>query len=251
MGEETKIQWTEHTQNFWTGCTHVSAGCDNCYMFAGKRRYGQDPELVRRAAPPTFNAPLKWKSGRVFTCSWSDFFITEADAWRDDAWDIIRRTPHLTWQILTKRPALIERRLPKDWGNGWPNVWLGVSVENQQMADNRIPALLKVPAKTRFLSVEPLLGPIDLTLIRSQEDWRRKAIDWVIIGGESGPGARRCEMEWVASIVDQCKSAGVACFNKQLGKNIYFQDKRWPTTDQKGGNIDDFPDDLKIREYPA
>jgi protein gp37 len=95
----------------------------------------------------------------IFTCSWSDFFITEADKWRAEAWDIIRRTPEFTYLILTKRPDRIARCLPADWGDGYPNVWLGTSAENQKYADQRIPELLKVPAAKRFLSLEPLLGP--------------------------------------------------------------------------------------------
>jgi protein gp37 len=164
MGEKTEIAWTEKTYNPWQGCTKMSPGCAHCYMFRDKRRYGQDPLVVVRSKDPTFYAPLRWREpALVFTCSWSDFFHAAADEWRDDAWDVIRRTPHLTYQILTKRQDRILQCLPPDWGPvGWPNVWLGVSVENQHFADIRIPALLQVPARVRFLSCEPLLGPVDL-----------------------------------------------------------------------------------------
>src|SRR6266498_5551388 len=123
MGETTGIAWTQRTWNPWHGCHKVSAGCKNCYMFREKRQYGQDPDVVVRSKT-TFNAPLKWKdSALVFTCSWSDWFIEEADPWRDEAWDVIRRTPHLTYQILTKRIERASSCLPKDWP--LKNVWLG------------------------------------------------------------------------------------------------------------------------------
>ena len=114
MAENSKIQWTDHTWNPWQGCRKVSPGCLNCYMYRDKKRYGQDPATVVRSKPPTFNKPLKWHDpAKVFVCSWSDFFIEDADEWRDDAWEIMRRTPHLTYQILTKRPRNIKDRLPR------------------------------------------------------------------------------------------------------------------------------------------
>src|SRR5437016_5998426 len=156
MGEQTGIEWTSKTWNPWHGCHHVSPGCENCYMFAQKRQYGQDPERVVRSKT-MFTAPLKWKDpARVFTCSWSDWFIAEADPWRGDAWEIVRRTPHLTYQILTKRPARISSHLPEGWP--WPHVWLGVSIESAQYlyrAD-----VLRAVAGSRFLSLEPLLGDL-------------------------------------------------------------------------------------------
>src|SRR3990172_778380 len=127
MGKITGISWTDATYNPWYGCLKVSPGCKQCYMYRDMERYGKDPKVVTRAKPATFNSPLKWtEPQRVFTCSWSDYFIEQADEWRDEAWDIIRRTPHLTYQILTKRPENIFDRLPADWGNGWPNVFLSV-----------------------------------------------------------------------------------------------------------------------------
>lgn len=161
MSEHTNIAWTDATWNPWHGCEKVSPGCKHCYMYREKQRYGQDPRNVTRSKT-TFRAPLKWtKPARVFTCSWSDFFIEEADPWRDEAWEIIRQTPHLTYQILTKRPERMAGRLP--WTTEpWPHVWLGVSVEDQANADARIPLLLDTPAAVRFLSVEPLLAAVDL-----------------------------------------------------------------------------------------
>ena len=251
MSATTGIEWTDHTWNPWYGCIHVSAGCDNCYMYRDMLRYGRDPKLVTRAQPLTFNSPLKWKSGRVFTCSWSDFFIADADEWRDDAWDIIRRTPHLTYQILTKRPALIERRLPKDWGDGYPNVWLGVSLEDQAAAFNRISVLRWIPAKRHFLSVEPLLGFVDLhPWLSGIERQDGAKIDWVIVGGESGSKARFCGLGWVRAVVRQCKGAHVPVFIKQLGANSDAELGGWPIVDRKGGDMNEWPKDLRVREFP-
>lgn len=211
MGDETSISWAEATWNPWRGCTRVSAGCDGCYMFRDQRRYGRDPEVVVRAAPGTFNAPLskKWAEPRiVFTCSWSDWFHVTADPWRDEAWDIIRRTPQHTYMILTKRPGRIHRCLPDDWGDGWPNVWLGVSIETARF-NHRADQLRRTPAALRFLSCEPLLGSLYPRPLASTSGARpdRSADDaagggrptrepspldlsgigLVIVGGESGP----------------------------------------------------------------
>jgi protein gp37 len=252
MGEQTGIQWTDHTWNPWYGCVHVSEGCFNCYMFREQVRYGRNPAIVNRAQPPTFNSPLKWKTGRVFTCSWSDFFISDADAWRDEAWEIIRRTPHLTYQILTKRPARIERRLPKDWGNGWPNVWLGVSVENQAMAENRIPVLIDAAAAVKFLSVEPLLEPVSLRKWLAPEWASISPLDWIIVGGESGPEARECKIWWISDVVAQAKAGDVPVFVKQLGTISDWRDEGKPRFKSwKGDNPEEWPDHLRNqRNFP-
>ena len=207
MSDRTRIEWTDATWNPWHGCHHVSPGCDHCYMFTAKRRYAQDPDVVVRSKT-TFRDPLKWTNPRkVFTCSWSDFFIKDADPWRDEAWAIVRATPQHTYQVLTKRPHLIARRLP--WpaeGPAWPNVWLGVSVELVNFY-GRIDELVKVPAAVRFLSLEPLLGPLPGLPL--------EGIGWVIVGGESGPGWRPMAVEWLEAIRDQCVAADVPLFVKQ------------------------------------
>lgn len=244
MGEKTGIEWTDATWNCWQGCHKVSAGCKFCYMFREKQRYGQDPNVVRRSSDSTFNLPLTWakhpeKYGRikrVFTCSWSDFFIAEADLWRGEAWEIIRRTPQFTYQILTKRPERILFSLPGDWGQGYANVWLGVSVENQDAATKRIPLLESIPAAVRFLSCEPLLGNLDLTPylwegipLEDIPGWAlndgcssgvrlKRKIGWTIIGGESGLGARPMHIDWARSIVEQCAAANIPAFFKQQGE---------------------------------
>lgn len=225
MGKNSKISWCNHTVNFWQGCKKVSSGCLNCYMFRDKKRYGQDPATVIRSQPATFNKPLSWKDpAKVFVCSWSDFFIEDADQWRDDAWEIMRKTPHLTYLLLTKRPENMADRLPAGWP--LPNVWLGVTAENQEMADKRIPILLSIPAVKKFVSIEPMVGPVNFELIPDvifdagiPVEWQRlekPGIDWVICGGESGPGARRMRHVWALDLKEQCKRNGVPFFMKQM-----------------------------------
>jgi protein gp37 len=216
MGERTGIGWTDRTWNPWHGCTKVSPGCAHCYMYREKKRYGQNPEFVVRSKT-TYAAPLGWpEPARIFTCSWSDFFHEAADGWRADAWDVIRRTPHHMYQILTKRPERMAGHLPPDWGRGWPNVWLGVSVENQRWVE-RAERLVEIPAVVRFVSAEPLLGPVDLMRLRPGPCTVVELLSWVIVGGESGPdGVRRdMKLEWLASVVRQCDEARVPVFVKQ------------------------------------
>ncbi len=257
MGEISAIEWTDSTWNPWHGCIKVSPGCKNCYMYRDKKRYGQDPKKVVRSKPGTFNAPLKWKEPRmVFTCSWSDFFIEEADDWRDDAWDIIRRTPQHTYQILTKRPERITASLPKDWPCGFEHVWLGVSCENQEEADKRVHYLKPIDASVKFLSLEPLLAPIVLAWANNTcyhenaliepdtgalgcnecENEREIFVDWVIVGGESGPDYRQIDAQWARDIRDDCKADGVAFFMKQMSG---IKSKMQP-----------IPEDLKIQQMP-
>ncbi len=285
MSENSLIQWTTNTWNPWHGCTKVSDGCKFCYMYRDKERYGQDPTTVLRSKTK-FNDPLKWhklltgdepiQERLVFTCSWSDWFIEDADEWRGDAWKIIKDTPFLTYQILTKRPENIADRLPSDWSDGYPNVWLGVSIENKKVQDERIPILLSVPAMTRFLSVEPLLESLSFrwmaawkradgsrtalrsdsvgqsrNLVTDQLDGLRE-LDWLILGGESGNENsyykyRPSQLEWYAEIISQCREARVPVFMKQLGT---YLGKQMKLRDSHGGNIDEWPERLQVREFP-
>jgi protein gp37 len=186
-------------------------------MYRDQERYGNDPKVVVRAAAATFNSPMKWNDPvKVFTCSWSDWFIEQADAWRPDAWDIIRKTPHITYQILTKRPENILERLPDDWGNGWPNVWLGVSVESAKY-HKRVIELSDVKAAVRFVSYEPALGPVDFQPALAS-GW----IDWIVSGGESGFStgkyqARTASLDWFRAVRNDCIKWGVPYFHKQHG----------------------------------
>jgi protein gp37 len=214
--EYSGIEWTGHTQNFWIGCVKVSPGCKSCYMFRDQRRFKLDPTRIRRTTDRMFTAPLRWKvPAMVFTCSWSDFFLEQADAWRDEAWDIIRRTPHLTWQILTKRPENILARLPHDWGMGWHHIWLGVSVEMAAYLW-RVETLCQIPAALRFVSYEPALGPVDFTPYLQD-------IQWLISGGESGPVRRSADPAWFRTVRDQCRQFGVTYFHKQHGGSLKIE----------------------------
>jgi protein gp37 len=226
MGANTEISWCDHTFNAWVGCTKVSAACDFCYAETWAKRSGH-PELwrgtVRRTTPENWKQPIKWNAKaardgvryRVFCASLSDVFDNQAPPqWRGDLWGLIHETPNLDWLLLTKRPQNIRHMLPVDWDN-FTNVWLGTTVENQTEADRRIPHLLAVPAKVHFLSCEPLLGPVDVSL------WTflgYPRIGWVICGGESGGKARPMHPDWARSLRDQCAAAGVAFHFKQWGE---------------------------------
>jgi len=218
MADFSKITWTTHTWNPWRGCRKVSTGCAQCYMFRDQKRYGKDPTMIVRSKDGTFYQPHKYKDpARVFTCSWSDFFIPEADGWRQEAWKIIFNTPHLTYQILTKRPHLITSRLPASWfDEPYPNVWLGVSVEDQHSFDSRWPVLAGIPAAVRFLSAEPLLAPFSLNSDNHRlyhEDLPMP--DWVIVGGESGSKHRAMKPEWALNLRRECGAFDIPYFFKQ------------------------------------
>jgi protein gp37 len=219
MAERTLISWTSHTWNPWHGCHAVSPGCDHCYAEAAHKRAGWDFGNVVRSKT-TWNDPRRWqkalkgteKREMVFTCSWSDFFLPEADNWRGEAWSVIRSSPNLIWQVLTKRPGLIPKRLPADWGDGYPNLWLGVSVESKAWLW-RIPELKKVPAAVHFLSLEPLIEPLMPELADYLDH-----IEWAIVGGESGngtPNFRPMDHQWARDIFAECSKRGIARFFKQ------------------------------------
>lgn len=257
--EKTNIAWTDSTHNSWEGCTKTgSPGCDGCYAEVRNQRFhaGQHwgagaPRLVR--SDSYWNEPLKWEKNheqffaqnghrqRVFCSSLADVFDNEApEGQRDRLWALIRVTPHLDWQILTKRIGNAKRMLPEDWGNGYPNVWIGASIVNQEEADRDIPKLIKIHAAKRFLSMEPLLGHVDLTahLPDANAETHTMAyithvyggIDWVIVGGESGANARPMHPEWARSIRDQCKARHIHFFFKQWGEWI-------PTNVVPGGDL--------------
>ena len=211
MAETTGIEWADATWNPWYGCRKVSPACAHCYAEREMTRFGRDFAKVKRAANSTFYAPVHWRTPRkIFTCSWSDFFIEDADAWRDEAFNVIDSTHHHTYQILTKRPERIMAALTSGWcppRTQWPiHAWVGVSVENSRFYA-RVEHLQRVPARVRFLSIEPLLGPMpDLPL---------DGIHWVIVGGESGSDFRPLNLDWVRQIRDRCIEKGVAFFFKQ------------------------------------
>lgn len=238
MGEHTAIEWADHTFNPVIGCQKVSAACDFCYAETlmdtrlGRVEWGPHGERKRTSAA-NWRQPLKWNRAaeaagiraRVFCASLADVFDTRWPAGaRADLWQLIDETPHLIWMLLTKRPQNIAKMLPADVGTG--NVWLGTTVENQDEARKRIPALCANDAAVHFLSCEPLLGDIRL------DDFPEWPLDWIIVGGESGAHARPMHPDWPRSIRDQCQDAGVPFFMKQMTKKATI------------------PDDLFIREFP-
>lgn len=248
---KSKIQWTDHTVNFWFGCKKVSDGCKACYMWRIAESSGKDPQNVYQVKRETIDAVLKKaKSGdMIFTCSMSDFFIEEADEWRKDAWDVIRSRPDLIWQILTKRPERIQDCLPLDWGNGWEHVWLGTSIETQKFM-NRARILATIPAKTRIISAESLLDELDF----STEKELMQHYHWVIVGGESGNeegkyAYRECKQVWIEKIINDLRPIGVAVFVKQMGTHLAdtmkLKDKKF------GGDMQEWPTNLQVREFPA
>jgi protein gp37 len=226
MAKSTSIEWTDHTFNPWWGCTKVSPGCDHCYAESWARRVGES--VWGRNEPRRFfreehwQQPLAWnveavskrQRRRVFCASMADVFEDrrDLDTTRERLWKLIADTPNLDWQLLTKRPHTVRRLVP--WGEDWPaNVWLGTTVEDQVRADLRLPILLSVPAKVRFLSCEPLIGPVDLsTLVRNQ-----RQVQWIIAGGESGPAARPMDPVWVRRLRDFSRQLKIAFHFKQWG----------------------------------
>ena len=251
MGANSKIEWTHHTFNPWIGCTKVSAGCTHCYAEALSKRTGLavwgDNGTRRITSDAYWKQPAKWareaeaagERRRVFCASLADVLEdrAELEAPRQRLWALIRLTAKwLDWLLVTKRIENAVRMIPADV---LALIWLGVSVEDQPRADARIPLLLQTPAAVRFLSCEPLLGPLDLQypegvfpggpeMCRSGHECGCQGkpceppliygIDWVIVGGESGPGARPMHPDWVLSILDQCQAAKVPFLFKQWGE---------------------------------
>jgi protein gp37 len=225
MADGTKIEWATHTWSPWTGCTKVSAACDHCYAEAWAKRSGH-PELWqgerRRTSATYWQRPIRWEreailSGqrpRIFPSLCDPFDNQVPERWRDDFWHCIEQTPHLDWLLLTKRPQNIAKMLPDPrtgtglWGEGWPNVWLGTTTENQEEFDRRWPHLRNVAAAIHFLCMEPLLGPIF---------FRPDKPDWIIVGGESGGSARPMHPDWARDIRDQCHAQGTPFHFKQWG----------------------------------
>jgi protein gp37 len=315
----TGIQWTDETWNPTVGCDRISPGCARCYaknlhdkrhkaFLAGKAmapQYAQPFEVLQTIAA-RLDAPLDWRKPRkIFVNSVSDLFHEDVpDEFIDQVFAVMALAPQHTFQILTKRAERMRQYVTHAgdtglvgvshaWANHrpmpnqsltWPlpNVWLGVSVENQRFADERIPLLLQTPAAVRFISAEPLLGPVDLNGlpdVKGDPSWDVSALhgvrecafgatvsremiarlDWVIVGGESGKDARPFNLAWGRSIVTQCRAAGVACFVKQLGANpthdrpTHLGEALLPLDlrDSHGGDPLEWPEDLRVRQMPA
>jgi protein gp37 len=270
----TSIEWADYTWNPVTGCKEVSPGCANCYAsqlaatrlssnrayegLAGLTDYSHGSVRGKgvwtgavRTHPDRLNQPRSThKGGRVFVCDMGDlFYLQVPDSFIARVWDIMAIADQHQFLVLTKRPRRAADLLTDElfcpvFQTGmfqlkWPlsNVWLGTSVEDQKCVDERIPHLIRAPAAIRYLSVEPLLGEVDLAHWMSD-------IDWVIVGGESGPNARPCELSWVRGVVDQCDEYDVPCFVKQLGSAVGLRERR-------GGDMAEWPEDLRVREFPS
>jgi protein gp37 len=263
---DTSIEWTDTVWNPVRGCVKVSPGCKNCYAEAFAERFrgvaghpyeqGFDPRIVQEK----LEEPLGWKRPRmVFVNSMSDLFQEYVPDWFiSNCFSVMEGSRRHTYQVLTKRPERMADWVIKfdEWlqyagdttfAKKLPNVWLGVSVEDRKYGLPRIEHLRRTPSAIRFLSCEPLLedlGQIDLT-----------GIHWVIVGGESGRGARECNLDWIHSIVEQCSAAEIPVFVKQLGAKPFYLDTGtgaktpFAITDPKGGNIQDFPCHF-LREFP-
>ncbi len=247
MSAGTTIEWTDNTFNPWWGCSRVSPACRFCYADTAATRWGH--ELWKRNGPRRMLSEAVWRNpprwnrdaqqagrpAKVFCASMADVFEVhpvaavnaQMDAARTRLWSLIEQTPWLIWQLLTKRPENVAALAP--WGHTWPeNVWLGTSVEDHRRATSRIGVLAATGARTRFLSCEPLLEDLDLTTWLTGPE----SIDWVIVGGESGPRARPMDPAWARSLREQCVAARVPFFFKQWGE--------WAPTGQLTiGNPDD------------
>lgn len=245
MAAYSTIEWTDHTFNAWEGCTKVSPGCDNCYAEKRNARFGGGVAVNwgpgaprRRTSADNWGNPIKWQKRaaefqaqygrrqRVFCASLADVFDNEVPAeWRAALFALIASTPDLDWLLLTKRIGNVARMIeaPGMQKCGLPeNVWLGATITCQEEADRDIPKLLAVSARVRFLSMEPLLGPVDLPEAKAfglhGYGTHIMGVDWVIVGGESGPGARPMHPDWARNLRDQCAAAGVPFLFKQWGE---------------------------------
>ncbi|APR39985.1 phage Gp37/Gp68 family protein [Paraburkholderia sp. SOS3] len=254
MSENSKIEWTDHTFNPWEGCQKVGPGCDHCYAEARNARFSGGTAINwgpgaprRRTSPANWRKPLQWNMAhaeffaqhgrrqRVFCASLADVYDNAVDqTWRADLFRLIRSTPNLDWLLLTKRIGnarqMIDDARDADAAGPvwpWPNVWLGATIVNQEEADRDIDKLLAIPARVHFVSMEPLLGPVDLRpyIGAGPKPWGWcHGVRWVIVGGESGHGARPMHPSWPRALRDQCAAAGVPFLFKQWGE---WTDEDW------------------------
>lgn len=246
--EKSKIQWTDATWNVAVGCGKVDTDCKFCYMFRGSMNNTRYLPTVIRRTKTVFNLPVKLKEpSRIFTSSLTDFFHEGIDTFRNEAWDIIRKCPQHTFQILTKRPERIKDNLPEFWDEIKYYCHIGTSVGSAEGIHRIITlqSIQDIPVK--FLSLEPLHESIDLI-----SNGLLEGIDWVIVGGESGNETgkykyRPCNLDWIRTIVDQCTQNNVPVFVKQLGT---YLSKEMGLKDRHGGNIDEFPTNLQVRQFP-
>lgn len=233
------------TWNPWHGCEKISAGCAHCYVYRIDEKHGKDSSVVAKTL--NFNLPVKKKrngdfkipSGeQIYACFSSDFFLDTADPWRLEAWRMIRERQDCHFMIITKRIHRFNVSLPDDWGEGYDNVTIGVTVENQDRADYRLPLIIKAPIKHKMIICEPLLGPIDLT--KYLGGWT----ELIVAGGESGNEARICNFDWVLNLQQQCKLKGIPFHFKQTGAKfqkdgrLYKINRKYQFSQAKKAGID-------------
>jgi len=259
MAQISQIQWTDATWNIAIGCTKVDEDCKYCYMYRDSMKGTRYKPNEVTQTKTVFTSPLKWKEPKkIFTSSLTDFFHEDCDSFRNEAWDIIRKCPQHTFQILTKRPERISSNLPTFWSEIKGRVWIGTSVGHMN-GMTRLYDLLESGANCLyFLSLEPLHGAITLPLYdtygRDLNRYKIKdALSWVIVGGESGNQNglykyRECKLEWIESIVNQCAESDIPIFVKQMGT---YLSKELKMSDRHGGNIDEFPKKLQVRLFPS
>lgn len=302
MGASTNIAWADATFNPWIGCTKVSAGCKHCYAeaLATRTKFAQWGDQAERRVTSASNwlEPLAWnrkaptyegKAGRgrllVFVASMADVFEDRRDLDEPRAWlfELIERTPALTWLLLTKRPENIRKLAPKSWRRAWPaNAWAGTTAEDQETLVVRSLQLMSVPCDVRFLSCEPLIECVDLDfpwcdycdtrptaegecgepwcaecdqecvcgVLDPCADHVQRGINWVIVGGESGPGARPFDLSWARGVVAKCAEDGVPCFVKQLGSNP-VGDRAIKLRSRAGEDPSEWPEELRVRQWPT
>jgi protein gp37 len=219
MAKNSKIAWCDHTFNPWIGCQKISPGCDHCYAEGMNHRFGGinwGPKAPRRrTSAANWKGPVRWNKAaqgkkvkpKVFCASMADVFDNKAPVGaRDDLWALIKATPNLQWILLTKRVGNVPKMLPADWGTGYSNVWLGITVVDQQEADKDTPELNKIPAAKHWLSIEPQLDLIKLP----------EPVEWVVSGCESGPGRRDYDLDWARGLRDECTTTNIPFFLKQI-----------------------------------
>lgn len=278
MADETTIPYCDYTWSPWWGCTKISAGCANCYADRLSRRWhsGQgfwgDSNPRKMMSLAHWKNPHNWNNRARRTGTRRRVLVSMCDPFEDrldltDArrkfFTLIEGTAWLDWLVLTKRPQNIQAMVPKWWASSWPaNVWIGTSIENQKTADERIGHLQAVPSLIRWLSIEPALELIDFTYwidLDRSEGRNGKFIEWAVIGGESGPSARKCAVEWIRGMKQQLQAAGVPVYVKQLGAYPVTNETdptRTPDIHQitvnsrKGEQPKDWPADLQVRELP-
>ena len=310
MSENTKIEWADHSWSPWRGCTKVSPGCANCYAEALSKR---NPKVLGEWGPgrprvlaKNWSEPERWNkrhvesggdqpSPKVFPslCDWLDEEVSPA--WLANFMALVHLTPNLNWLLLTKRPenwreriyaaAMAATPFHQEWLVNWlkgtppSNVWFGVSVEDQTRANQRIPQLLQIPAKVRWLSIEPLLGPVDIECVNDGSWWDAEGankydalrgiaywlqhgtydhglgggpkVDWLVVGGESGNGSRPCSYEWIRDIAQQAFCSQTPIFVKQVGHHYVQDGVRLSLKHPKGGDMDEWPENIRVRQFPT